>query len=73
MSVKLPRSPMDLMLDAVDWKCTVCGTSAKIGCDCHEKRKAAFIEREYKRLMKLSDADLLRVCADLGVDVEGRS
>lgn len=29
-----PRSPIDMLLDRVDWKCAKCGVSTKVGCDC---------------------------------------
>lgn len=64
------RSPIDAMLDHVDWTCVVCGTSMKIGCDCYEKTKAAAIERDYQELMKLSDANLLAECERLGVKLD---
>lgn len=64
------RSPLDAMLDRADWKCVHCGVSAKVGCGCHEKRKADAIEREYRKLMKLSDAELLAECAKLGVKTD---
>jgi hypothetical protein len=40
------RSPIDALLDRVDWKCVTCGVSAKVGCDCHAKFDASFEESE---------------------------
>lgn len=28
------RSPIEIMIDSSDLRCTVCGTSAEIGCKC---------------------------------------
>jgi hypothetical protein len=28
------RSPIDMLLDKIDWKCAQCGVSTKTGCDC---------------------------------------
>lgn len=28
------KTPMDLLLDKADWRCTACGTSRSVGCDC---------------------------------------
>ena len=30
-------APIDMMLNGVDFKCTRCGTSQKVGCKCFEK------------------------------------
>jgi len=33
------RTPMDALLDRVDWTCTCCGVKKTIGCCCWEKDK----------------------------------
>lgn len=35
-------SPIDRLLDGVDWRCTICGE--RPGCDCWERRKADALE-----------------------------
>ena len=30
-------SPIDTLLDRVEWKCTICGTPREKGCDCRIK------------------------------------
>lgn len=62
--------PSDILFSRVDWKCVECGVSAAVGCGCYERRKAKAIEREFKKLMKLSDADLLAECQRLGVKLD---
>jgi hypothetical protein len=31
------KSPIEIMIDSSDLKCTVCGTSSRVGCDCWTK------------------------------------
>jgi hypothetical protein len=33
----MPRSPMDLLLDRVDWRCTQCGMPQREGCHCWDR------------------------------------
>ena len=60
--------PLDRMImDAV--RCIECG--AKLGgCDCAEKRKKRFVDAEMERLLKLSDAELIAECEQLGITLE---
>lgn len=30
----MTRTPLDAMLDRVDWRCTACGTPRRVGCRC---------------------------------------
>lgn len=50
-------------------KCIECG-SGYGKCDCAEKRKNAWIEAEYQRLMALPDEKLIAECAEVGVHLK---
>jgi hypothetical protein len=60
-------SPLDAMIKSTV-RCNSCG--AKYGeCDCAARRREDYIEREYQRLISLSDEDLIAECKSLGIDV----
>lgn len=39
-------SPIESLLDKVDWKCAICGQSKRIGCDCQEKCSCGWTVRK---------------------------
>jgi hypothetical protein len=43
-------------MDGIDWKCGVCGTSNKIGCDCFVKLRCPHCRRE--KMVRREDHDL---------------
>lgn len=58
-------TPLDRMiLQSV--QCMTCGAKYG-GCDCAQKRRTKHIEKQYRRLMRLSDDELLAECAKVGV------
>jgi hypothetical protein len=62
------RSPIDIaIMKAV--RCLTCGAGFD-ECDCAKKLRDESIEREYQRLMSLSDEDLLAECKSLGIEIK---
>src|SRR5262245_15279841 len=51
----MPKSPIDHLLDRVDWRCARCGEPARLGCPCweritpEERRQLATAVRQHVR------------------------
>ena len=40
------RTLMDRLVDQADLRCAVCGTSMRVGCDCHTKCRCGWLARK---------------------------
>lgn len=43
------RSPIEIMIDAADLKCTVCGKPQSVGCDCWTKCSITGCKWSYRK------------------------
>ena len=51
------KSPIDMMMDTIDFKCTVCGVSRGVGCGCWVTMRCPSCKKENSAQRHKTDPD----------------